>query len=315
MSANCLVSMYHYVRDTARTQFPDLKALSPRDFNRQLDWLDRTHRIIDYATFEAAATRNTPLTSSSALLTFDDGFVDHYTVAFPALLDRGCSGVFFISGVIFDPVMGLLNVHKTHLILATIGAQTFAEAVGEAITREDKTDDVGLRLRDDVYRYDQSADGRAKHLLNYELPHDVSDRILSRLFEEFVGDETELAKSLYLTKEQISEMASAGMTFGFHTHRHRVLSRLDVSEQREELKHGVDLIRTLTNQRSVPFCYPYGHQHTYNEHTLTILKQFGYATAFNTVRRRSVPSLDNPYEIPRLDTRDLPPFGSALVHA
>ena len=106
----------------------------------------------------------------------------------------------------------------------------------------------------------------------------------------------------------IREMAAAGMTFGFHTERHPVLSRLDREAQHRELIGGVPRLRALTGQASIPFCYPYGHPHTYNADTLAALGEAGYGMAFNTVRRLAQPAVDPVYEIPRFDTRDLPPF-------
>ena len=37
--SSCLIAMYHYVRNAAASPFPELRALSPATFERQLDWL------------------------------------------------------------------------------------------------------------------------------------------------------------------------------------------------------------------------------------------------------------------------------------
>jgi peptidoglycan/xylan/chitin deacetylase (PgdA/CDA1 family) len=103
-------------------------------------------------------------------------------------------------------------------------------------------------------------------------------------------------------------MAEGGMTFGFHTERHPILSRLDAHRQRDEVARGVTLLKTLTGQDSVPFCYPYGHPETYNAETVAALAESGYGTAFTTTRRLARPAVDSRFEFPRWDTRDLPPF-------
>jgi peptidoglycan/xylan/chitin deacetylase (PgdA/CDA1 family) len=100
-------------------------------------------------------------------------------------------------------------------------------------------------------------------------------------------------------------MARGGMTFGFHTETHPVLSRLDADAQRRELRNGPELIRTLTGQRTCSFCYPYGHSHTYNTSTLRVLEECGYSMAFNTDRREIQVGRDARYELPRFDTRDV----------
>ncbi len=299
--------MYHYVRDVRQTPFPSMNALHPSEFDEQLDWLGSGHRVVGYEEF-AEAVEGRRAMDGTALLTFDDGIVDHGEIVTPRLQERGWSGVFFIAGLALAAPPRLLNVHRVHLLMARLGAETFSAEVQSMLEGQVRTDATSLAHARSVYRYDQRHDLDAKHLLNYELPLDVADRILEQMVAAHLGDEAALARGLYLSADQIRTMADAGMAFGFHTENHRVLSRLDHDAQREELARGVEIIRSLTGQRSVPMCYPYGHAHTYNETTLEVLGETGYACAFNTVRRVSRPDSDGRYEIPRFDTRDLPPF-------
>jgi peptidoglycan/xylan/chitin deacetylase (PgdA/CDA1 family) len=98
------------------------------------------------------------------------------------------------------------------------------------------------------------------------------------------------------------------MAFGYHTRSHRMLSRLAPAEQELELCDGVRWIRDLTGQGSVSFCYPWGGARTYTSDTVRILRDAGYAAAYNTVRRRVDVARDARFELPRVDTRDLPPY-------
>jgi peptidoglycan/xylan/chitin deacetylase (PgdA/CDA1 family) len=300
----CFVVFYHYVRDARRTAFPAVNALAVADFLRQVDHLRSVRPIIDHATLEAAFNGGLPLPGSSVLLTFDDGFVEHYTTVYPALRDRGLRGTFFITGAGLASPPRLLAVHKTHFLLAKLGAQAFATDVRERLSAG-SSDLGGRQQATDVYRYDGDVESATKHLLNYELAFGDADRILEELFRKHIGDSGEFAAALYLSHDMVREMADAGMTFGFHTQNHRVLSRLSRAEQRGEIAHGVQLVRELTEQSSVPFCYPYGHPHTYNADTLAILAEAGYSMAFTTVRRAADPVSDARFELPRFDTRDL----------
>jgi peptidoglycan/xylan/chitin deacetylase (PgdA/CDA1 family) len=298
------VVFYHYVRDARRSAFPAVHALAVPDFLRQVERLRSRQPIIDHATLEAALNGGPPLPNASALLTFDDGFIEHYTTVYPALRERGLCGIFFIAGAGLASPPRLLAVHKTHFLLAKLGTQAFATSVRERLSGVSSDLDTPRTI--DVYRYDGDLDSATKHLLNYELAVYEADRILEELFREHIGDSSEFAAALYLSHDMIREMADAGMTFGFHTQNHHVLSRLSRAEQRGEIAHGVQLVRQLTEQSSVPFCYPYGHPHTYNADTLAILAEAGYSMAFTTVRRAADPVSDARFELPRFDTRDLP---------
>lgn len=310
MSAStCMVVMYHYVRDGAATPFPAIRALPPAMFEQQLDWLEREYRLVTLDDLEAALDGGSSLPTNAALLTFDDGFVDHYEWAFPILRKRGVSGVFFLAHDACRPSPRVLGVHKTHVLLARLGADAFAKAVLEACEPALATADGARHPR--VFGADrwEHADERAiKDLLNYELPFEEADRVLDALFARHIGQEEPFARGLYLGQPMIAEMAAAGMTFGYHTRSHRMLSRLTSSEQVGELGDGVAWIRALTGQARVPFCYPWGGPKTYTGDTLRILAETGYSVAFNTVRRRIEVGRDGRYELPRLDTRDLPPY-------
>jgi peptidoglycan/xylan/chitin deacetylase (PgdA/CDA1 family) len=303
----CLAVMYHYVRDTTATPFPEIRALPPAMFEQQLDWLQAGYALIDQPRLDAAL-RDRHLPPDAALLTFDDGVIDHYQTVLPLLRARGVSGTFFLSHDACSDSPRMLPVHKVHFLLARMGAEAFGRAVldacglgshgaaGRQVLGADRWEDADVRA--------------VKHLVSHELPFDEADRVLEALFAEQIGDSRAFARQLYLNPGMVREMARAGMTFGYHTRSHRMLARLAPEEQRQELEAGVAWIRDLTGQSAVPFCYPWGGPRTYTRETLRILRDTGYSCAFNTVRRR-LQADDNPFELPRVDTRDLPPYTAA----
>ncbi|MBI4263003.1 MAG: polysaccharide deacetylase family protein [Acidobacteria bacterium] len=308
MGNTCLVVMYHYVRDSATTPFPEIRALPPALIERQLDWLQREHHLISLHELEAAMDGHARLPPNAALVTFDDGFIDHYEAVFPILRRRGVSGVFFLAQRPYEASPRVLGVHKTHFLLAHLGAEAFAAAV----LREHEPALVAVDAgREDVFgadRWEHADERTIKHLLNYGLPFDEAERILDALFARHLGPQESFARELYLGEPMIAGMAAAGMTFGYHTRSHRMLSRLDVEEQERELRDGVAWIRRLTGQARVSFCYPWGGPKTYTTGTVQILAGNGYSVAFTSVRRRVDLSRDGRFELPRIDARDLPPY-------
>jgi peptidoglycan/xylan/chitin deacetylase (PgdA/CDA1 family) len=314
MSGSCLVVMYHYVRDTSRTSLPGIRALAPDLFAQQLDWLQDQYNVITPQTFQAAVDGEGVVPDNAALLTFDDGFVDHFETVFPVLRARGLSGVFFLSQAASGAAPRLLAVHQTHLLLAALGSEAF----GRAVLAECASGVSALPRGRGVFgvdRWEEADDRAVKHLINYELPFTEAERVLDALCRRHLGDPAALASGLYLREPMVREMARGGMVFGYHTRTHRMLSRLSVEDQRQELAGGVDWIRAMTGQDSIPFCYPWGGVRTYTSDTVRLLRDTGYALAFNTVRRRARPGVDDRFEIPRFDTRDLPPYTRGEVDA
>jgi peptidoglycan/xylan/chitin deacetylase (PgdA/CDA1 family) len=297
--------MYHYVRDVEKTDYPGIKALPVDDFIKQLDWCVENYKMPSYAEFESTFLSGTGFDEPTGLLTFDDGFIDNYETVFPILIDKGLSGVFFACDSVFIGKPDLLNVHKVHFILSTINEEQFEEELKEELSSRENIE-FDIREREGLYINDLHGIAAIKRLLNYELPYEVVDEVINNLFEKHIGDAEKFAKNLYLSQEQIIEMHEAGMFFGTHTKNHRVLSRLDEDEQREELCDGANIVRSITGQNSVPFCYPYGLNHTYDEHALNLLREYGYKTAF-TVGRTYTSFKEDPLEIPRFDTNEFPP--------
>ena len=93
---------YHYVRDLARSRYPEIKGQTTERFIEQLDYMDRHYTFV---TIEdcLAALNGEPLPQTAALLTFDDGLKEVWTAAFPLLKKYGLRATcFLIPGVIPD---------------------------------------------------------------------------------------------------------------------------------------------------------------------------------------------------------------------
>ena len=89
------IVMYHYVRELERTRYPAIKGRRTSEFRAQLAWLRRHHTPVTMAEVVHASRSGDPLPPRAVLLTFDDGYADHYTNVFPLLFDAGVQGAFF----------------------------------------------------------------------------------------------------------------------------------------------------------------------------------------------------------------------------
>lgn len=88
-----LILLYHSVAGT-----PGLSALGPADFERQLDWITDTCDVVPLSEIRTTPIGDRPVIA----LTFDDGFVDNYTVAFPRIRERGVTATFFVTTGLVD---------------------------------------------------------------------------------------------------------------------------------------------------------------------------------------------------------------------
>jgi peptidoglycan/xylan/chitin deacetylase (PgdA/CDA1 family) len=96
---------YHYVRvnPDPRDRLGFNLSVTPPDFQAQMDWLKQSgYHPVDLNDLRAYFQKQAPLPSRPVVLTFDDGYIDFFTTAFPVLLDHGFKAVSYV-------VPGFLN--------------------------------------------------------------------------------------------------------------------------------------------------------------------------------------------------------------
>lgn len=111
------ISTYHYTRDLRHSRYPKIKGLDVALFKQQLDFLEQNFSVVRMEDVMEAADGGKELPDDALLLTFDDGYIDNFTVAFPLLMEHGMQGSFFIPGKTFAENT-LLDVNKLHFVLA-----------------------------------------------------------------------------------------------------------------------------------------------------------------------------------------------------
>jgi peptidoglycan/xylan/chitin deacetylase (PgdA/CDA1 family) len=305
------IVMYHYVRDVARSRHRGIKSRTIEEFEGQLDYIERYYAVTTTRAVVEAARGGRPLPPNACLLTFDDGFLDHYTVVFPRLLARGLPGSFYPPAVVTQGVR-VLDVHKIHFILAaTADHRALANRVVELIDcwrREVELPSAGA-LAAEHWRPSPVGDGPEtafiKRVLQKGLPAAVRAGIVRALFEERVGiDEPVFARELYMDLTQLRAMVVSGMEVGGHGAEHVWLDQLDADAQRREIAATCAFLAQVYGSAPVDWvlCYPYGAS---DATTRRLAAEAGVALGLTT-RTGIACDLRVPLELPRLDTNDLP---------
>jgi peptidoglycan/xylan/chitin deacetylase (PgdA/CDA1 family) len=94
------ILMYHYIRKppSMRSDWLGYKlSISPADFATQMDWLARNgFHAVDFNDVRAYFAGRQPLPPKPFVITFDDGYADLYTAAFPILSAHDFKAVAYI---------------------------------------------------------------------------------------------------------------------------------------------------------------------------------------------------------------------------
>lgn len=307
--------MYHYVRELANSRYPAIKGITAAQFAGQLDWLQAHHTMVVLPDVIAALDGQRPLPDNAALLTFDDGYLEHFTVVFPELANRGLSGAFF------PPVVAvrervLLSTNKVHILLAAAPIDDLLTACQRWMA--DHASNYPEMASYDTYfaqlavpnRFDPGEVIFLKRLLQRELPEPARTALADALLEQVVGVPAHvLAAEWYMSEAQLRVMLANGMSVGAHGFSHRWLPSLTAEEQREELRASQAFLDDLGVARAEQSLnYPYG---AFDDTTVAIAGELGFPVGFSTevrVARVSGTHLggDHRLTLPRLDTVDLP---------
>jgi peptidoglycan/xylan/chitin deacetylase (PgdA/CDA1 family) len=103
------ILMYHYVSPLPANADAIRRDLdvTPENFRSQMQWLKANgYHTITPDQLAGALLRGEKLPSNPIMLTFDDGYDDAYSVAFPVLKEMGFTGTFFVVSDFVDQNRG-----------------------------------------------------------------------------------------------------------------------------------------------------------------------------------------------------------------
>lgn len=304
------IIMYHYVRDLRRSRYPGIKGRTIEGFRRQIEYVQRRYTLVSGEEVLAAVEDDADLPDRAALLTFDDGYKDHFTNVFPILDEEGLPASFFPPACsVLD--RKLLDVNKIHFILACadeVGPlldQLFELMYSWGKASELRSREAYLEASAGEHRFDEPRVVLLKRMLQRELPKELRGRIVDRLFEVHVDvSEEVLAEELYMDLEQCRCLRRHGMYVGSHGDWHAWLDRLDAQEQRAHVDRSLQFLRQVgTPLDRWIMCYPYGaHDATLR----SILRDRGCAVGLTTRAEVADLTENDTLRLPRVDTNDIP---------
>lgn len=306
---------YHYVRDVERSRFPQIKARSTIDFRTQIKHIKKHYNVISASDLMNSFLEGKELPPRPLLLTFDDGYAEHFTEVFTVLVSEQLPGLFFPSpkAILEHKV---LDVNKIQFILASTSdvgllVNYICSNIDENRRRFNLLPSpIILKNLSVKSRFDSAETMFCKRALQRELPYELRRVIIDKLFTKHVTiDETLFSSELYMNLDQLRVLKSNGMYIGSHGYDHVWLNTLSYQQQEIEVGKSLEFLASIgENIEHWIMCYPYG---AYNESLLEVLKSRCCVAGFTTETKLAKLSKSNSLTLPRLDTNDLPTDSNA----
>ncbi len=280
-----LILNYHRIGDARHSLFDrNLWSATAEDFERQIAQISQRFDVIGLPDFERALADPH---GRYVMVTFDDGYRDNYSLAYPILKRHGVPATFFLTtGFIDAPQVPWWDeiawMVRTSRLTALDASRWTSSPV--SFDEPDREAAIGRLLA--VYK---------------GLAGEQTEEYLEFLAEALQSERcpNQIANELWMTWDMIREMQSNGMTFGGHTVTHPVLSNLPSQQQDWEIG---ECKRRLIEELGEPieaFSYPVGGRASFNTFTRASLARHGYRWGFSYIGGHCRPGHRDPFSINR----------------
>ena len=277
---------YHRITTPADQKFPLQPGMyvQPQTFAAQMKYLKSNANVISLEDLLRHLLSGAPLPDRAVVITFDDGWLDNYTSAFPVLRELQLPATIFLA----TEFIGTNELFWTDRISQSISALSRAEQYREQIlgrlwgahrppanirTWVENAISLGhleLDILDNIISEMKSLPPEHRRLI-------VED--LRNLTKEFTNTKND---RLFADWTEIITMSEHGITFGSHSHHHQPMSELTAVQLRDDLAESYQAFRDHNLKAISSFCYPGGY---WNQESQSALHAHGVSNALLASRR------------------------------
>lgn len=261
-----VILMGHRVRDDEDAYFG---GIPPRTFARQIRYLASRYRPLSLSELLDHVRERSPVPDNSFVLTFDDGWRDNYTEAFPVLREHGVPAMIYLVSRSIDtgelPWPQRIGWVLQH---ASVEEVTLPAPIGRSFA-----------LRSDGDRRRALAAIKAcRETLGLDELEGVADELAERCGVEPPRDRM-------LTWDQVREMRRHGIEFGAHTVSHPLMARLTPEQARWQFEEAKRVIERGLGETVRHFAFPAG---SCNGELIAMAREVGFESLYVRDRTRRV---------------------------
>ena len=272
-----VILMYHKIlRSGTSTLLQPGMYVNSETFEKHLDFISyffEVKHLCDLAN-DINGAEHVSLGKPTCALTFDDGWMDFYENAYPALRSRQIPATVFLP----TEFIGSAKWFWTDSLAQMVDCRTWNEQA-YICSGQQKSNPIARIFSEKI----GSREGKLERVI--ALLNGFDEERRDRLLSDFVlhfGRGVKQESRVFLTWEHIKEMHGSGLiAFGSHTAGHKILTLCSDEEVVRELASSKT---TLLNEKAVdedfvPFCYPNG---SFDERIRGLVCAAGYHMAVTT---------------------------------
>lgn len=260
---------YHRIGEASLTEYdPNVFSCDEAHFSEQMQYIKENFTVIDLTDVPEILEGNIK-NKRYALITFDDGYIDNYSKAFPILIENKVPATFFLATNFMNdaeiPWWDQIAYLVRHAQVDEIKLNNWPDSI--TLPKNDISRSIRKVL--DVVKINNGS---------------TIEDILSELKTKLQTPNIEPVnhEPLFMTWDMAREMNKAGMNFGSQTCSHRIMSHLSIEEQDYEAKASKEIIDKELSTSISAFAYPVGGKDSFTKDTINIIKQY-YKLSFSFI--------------------------------
>ena len=288
---------YHRIGDENKSIFdPNVFSCTAEKFEQHVKFYNDAFTVISIEQLIEKMEADQIIDKKYALITFDDGYIDNYSVAYPILKKHNTPAAFYIATDYLDephvPWWDEIAWLVRHSKVNSIQLSTWDKAIDISVgTIVEKVRSVLRVIKQEQTRTMADKITELENICQCNMPDVIRNT------------------PLFISWQQAKEMADNGMHIGSHTLSHTILSHLSTEEQATEIIKSKIKIEACLNKEVTSIAYPVGGQSAFTEKTQQLAKEADYKLAFSFI-----PGVIHSFDISeRYQLKRLPVDGNCTI--
>ena len=289
----CIILTYHRFVDNRSIYLSKGPVMHHEimEFEKEIMYLKQHYHIVSIDEAVHRIKKKLGFSRPSVVLTFDDGYLDNYTLAYPVLKKYGVPATIYLTA-------GLIGTSE----------RTWPDQIELALieTRQDRLNHPALF--DGKPMAISSKTEKEKVCLDIgqclkALPNEQRRHIVTDILDSLgVNGGTERAPRVMLNWEEVRKMAQDGITFGSHSFTHPILSRMPVEKAKEEIFKSKKILEEHLGVEVKHFAFPNGGENDFSEELREYCRGIGFESIASLIPGTNIGAAGDVFSLKRIGT-------------
>jgi peptidoglycan/xylan/chitin deacetylase (PgdA/CDA1 family) len=291
-----LVITYHRISDSSRPSDPLITSVDT--FEKQILFLKEHYKLLSGLELFSSIQNGDRISPQSCLITFDDGWRDNYTHAFPILKEHKVPAIIFIA----TDYIGTNRIfwhERLKYVIERLSKIANQKEIDGYLKRWPSN--VSTKLKKIIVGYPKIRTHLIQELivlLKATYPDKLNELIDA--IEENAGINSLQCSPTMLSWDEVKEMAERNVMFCSHTKTHALLTHISDSDVFNELEQSKKVIEDKLGKAVYFLSYPNGY---YNDKIVCIAREIGYSAGFTCLPGKNEATTD-PFQFKRKHLRE-----------